>query len=293
LSAISAGPDGALWFTNGGDSIGRITTAGVITNHSDPTISDPDGITTGPDGALWFTNSGNNSIGRITTAGAVSNYTSPSISSPDGITTGPDGALWFTNYGNASIGRITTGDGSASQAISFTSVPPSNAMVGGPGYAVSATGGGSGNPVTLSVDPSAAAVCSLSGSVVAFVGAGTCIIDANQAGSAEYSAAPLAQQRFSVHPEPPAITSVDGATATVGVPFSFTVTTTGNPAPAITERGTLPRHLRFASLHNGTATVSGTPARAGVYDLTIRAVAGRGKTKSVVTQPFTLTVNPA
>ena len=73
-----------LWFTNkGNNSIGRITTAGVVTNYTDPSINEPEGITAGPDGALWFTNNGNNSIGRITTAGVVTNYTDPSISSPE------------------------------------------------------------------------------------------------------------------------------------------------------------------------------------------------------------------
>ena len=61
--------------TIGNDSIGRITTAGVVTNYTGTGISDPYGITAGPDGALWFTNDGNNSIGRITTAGVVTNYT--------------------------------------------------------------------------------------------------------------------------------------------------------------------------------------------------------------------------
>jgi Bacterial Ig domain len=56
-----------LWFTNAGNSIGRITTGGVVTNYTGTGISIPEGITVGPDGATWFTNSGNNSIGRITT----------------------------------------------------------------------------------------------------------------------------------------------------------------------------------------------------------------------------------
>ena len=97
--AIAAGPDGALWFTNLiNNSIGRITTAGVVTNYTGTGISAPEGIAAGPDGALWFTNWGNGSIGRITTAGAVTNYTGtrhqPARSR---IAAGPDGALWFTN----------------------------------------------------------------------------------------------------------------------------------------------------------------------------------------------------
>ena len=88
--------------------IGRITTAGVVTNYTGTGIDAPLGITAGPDGALWFTNVGNSSIGRITTTGIVTNYTGTGISGPDGITAGPDGALWFTNSGNNTIGRITT-----------------------------------------------------------------------------------------------------------------------------------------------------------------------------------------
>ncbi len=73
------------------NSIGRITTAGVVTNYTGPGIAGPTGITAGPDGALWFTNRGNNSIGRITTAGVVTNYTGTGIDTPYGITAGPDG----------------------------------------------------------------------------------------------------------------------------------------------------------------------------------------------------------
>ena len=54
-----------LWFTNGNDSIRRITTAGAVTNYTATGISRPVAIRAGPDGALWFTNW--NSIGRITT----------------------------------------------------------------------------------------------------------------------------------------------------------------------------------------------------------------------------------
>jgi hypothetical protein len=38
------------------------------TNYTGTGIDHPNGITAGPDGALWFTSPGNNSIGRITTA---------------------------------------------------------------------------------------------------------------------------------------------------------------------------------------------------------------------------------
>ena len=65
------------------NSIGRITTGGTVTNYTGPGISEPDGIAAGPDGALWFTNFGNSSIGRITTGGTVTNFTGTGISDPD------------------------------------------------------------------------------------------------------------------------------------------------------------------------------------------------------------------
>ena len=98
---VTTGPDGALWFANyENGTIGRITSAGVVTNYTDPGIAAPTSITTGSDGALWFTNSAGNSIGRITTAGAVTTYTNIGVFDPQSITTGPDGALWFTNEGD-------------------------------------------------------------------------------------------------------------------------------------------------------------------------------------------------
>jgi virginiamycin B lyase len=112
---ITAGPDGALWFTEAGTGkIGRITTAGTLTEFPIPTPnSGPVGITAGPDGALWFTEFGcffppcpASKIGRITTAGAITEFAAGSRL--QGITAGPDGALWFTEAGTGKIGRITT-----------------------------------------------------------------------------------------------------------------------------------------------------------------------------------------
>src|SRR5687768_1470155 len=65
--------------------------------------SAPFAITAGPDGALWFTElgnglgAGNARIGRITTAGAITELPVPTSSAfLFDITRGPDGALWFT-----------------------------------------------------------------------------------------------------------------------------------------------------------------------------------------------------
>ena len=105
--AITAGPDGALWFTEvDRNQIGRITTAGAITEYPVPTAnSAPEGITAGPDGALWFIEF-TGKIGRITTAGVIVEYPAPTtFSFPQWITAGPDGALWFTESDGNKIAR--------------------------------------------------------------------------------------------------------------------------------------------------------------------------------------------
>src|SRR4029078_8648630 len=84
------------------------------------------------------------------------------------------------------------------QTISFTSTAPVNAKVGGPTYTVTATASPSGLPVTFTIDATATSVCSISGSTVSFIGVGTCVIDANQAGDASYNAAPQGQPSFPV-----------------------------------------------------------------------------------------------
>ena len=64
---ITAGSDGALWFTDYNDAIGRVTTAGGLAVHNvEPPGNQPipQYIAAGPDGALWFTESGGK-IGRI------------------------------------------------------------------------------------------------------------------------------------------------------------------------------------------------------------------------------------
>jgi hypothetical protein len=94
--------------------------------------------------------------------------------------------------------------------------------------------------------------------------------------------------------QPPAITSADNATFTVGVLGSFTVTTTsGVPAATtVTEIGTLPSGVSFTDNGDGTATIAGTPGAtsAGVYPLTLGASNGVAPDAS---QDFTLTVGGA
>jgi YVTN family beta-propeller protein len=89
----------------------------------------------------------------------------------------------------------------------------------------------------------------------------------------------------------PAFTSRSAAAAAFEAAFTFTVTTTGHPVPRITETGELPPGVRFTNHGDGTATISGTPAKAaaGVFHLTLTA----RNTNGTATQAFTLTVTRA
>src|SRR5579883_403985 len=121
--AITAGPDGNLWFTEKvGNRIGRITPQGQISEFPLPTSNSfPAEIVSGPDGNLWFTESSSNQIGRITPQGQISEFplmTTPSLA--DGLAKGPDGALWFTDSATGNIGRVTPG-GTATEFPLLTS----------------------------------------------------------------------------------------------------------------------------------------------------------------------------
>ncbi len=93
-------------------------------------------------------------------------------------------------------------------------------------------------------------------------------------------------------PIPPTIGSATSATFAVGTPGAFTVTATGRPVPTLSESGALPSGFTFTDNGDGTASLSGTPARGagGSYPLTLTAHNGG---QPDATQSFTLTVtNP-
>ncbi len=234
--SITTGPDGALWFTNSNNSIGRITTDGVVTNYTDPSIDAPQGITTGPDGALWFTNGYGNSIGRITTAGVITNYTDPSIDFPQDITTGPDGALWFTNVFNNSIGRITT----AGVVTNYTdpSIDTPQDLTTGPDGALWFTNQGNNSIGRLALSPTA-----------------------------------------------PTISGGPPSPVNTNNPDDFSFSLTGVPPPTTTvTSGALPLGLTLST----DGTITGAPTVAGTYTATVTAANG---VEPDATDTFTIVVS--
>lgn len=98
-------------------------------------------------------------------------------------------------------------------------------------FTVSATGGGSGNPVTFSIDPSSASVCSsggTNGSTITILATGTCTVLADQAGNASYSAAPQVSLAVQIGVASQAITNfvATPSNPAYGDP-NFTVSATG------------------------------------------------------------------
>jgi hypothetical protein len=89
----------------------------------------------------------------------------------------------------------------AAQEIDWESTAPSDVAVGA-SYTPAASAS-SGLPVTYAIDPSSTTnACTLSGSTVSFTGIGTCVIDAEQAGDFQYSAAARVSQTIDVVPAP-------------------------------------------------------------------------------------------
>jgi len=91
----------------------------------------------------------------------------------------------------------------APQAINFTQPTSPVTFTSGLTITLTATGGASGNAVTFSIDAGSTATGTVSGNVVTVTGPGNLVIDANQAGNADYLPAPQVQQTVLVNPPPP------------------------------------------------------------------------------------------
>jgi hypothetical protein len=109
--------------------------------------------------------------------------------------------------------------------------------------------------------------------------------------SASTGTPPVVTQSFTLTVrQGPAITSANSTSFNIGsVGSSFTITTTGSPAPTISITGALPTGINFTDNNNGTGTLAGTAAAGtgGTYPLVITASNGVG---APATQNFTLTI---
>ncbi len=141
-----------------------------------------------------------------------------------------------SNYAAAPEARQSFAVSERSQAVEFTSSSPAAVTVGGPTYAVAAS---ASSGLDVSFSSGTRAVCSVSGSTVSFIGAGTCTIDANQAGSAEYEAAPEVQQSFVVskRSQPSAFLSIVPVSASTGEPGATTLSSVAATPTTFLQQG--------------------------------------------------------
>ncbi|MGA2473538.1 MAG: putative Ig domain-containing protein, partial [Acidimicrobiales bacterium] len=175
----------------------------------------------------------------------------------------------------------------ALQAISFT---PPTLGVAGQSATLSATGGGSGNPVVFSVDPSSGAgVCTVSGTdgtTLDYQEPGTCIIDANQAGNASYAAAPTVTATIAVEQIPTFTVDSPPTTGTVGQGYAYAFTASGVPTPTYSLAPGAPSWL---SVDATTGALSGTPPT-GTTSFTYSVIATNG-VGNATAGPFTVSVS--
>ena len=164
--------------------------------------------------------------------------------------------------GNASYGAAVTVTGStvigpAPQTISFSA--PTSGVVG-TSTTLSATGGASGEPVVFSIDStSAAGACNVSGAngtTLNFTATGTCVIDANQAGTGGYSAAATVTGSTNVAIASQTITFGSLPTAYVGNP-TITVSATASSGLAVSFTTTTPTVCSAGGTNGTTITLFG------------------------------------
>ena len=167
------------------------------------------------------------------------------------------------NYSAAPQVALNVTIGLASQAITnFTANPAALVYAPNGTFALSATGGASANPVVFaSTTP---AVCTVAGSTVTMVAAGSCSLTANQAGDASYSAAPQVALVVSIGLATPTLSWIPDQVKLVGEP-AFDL-----PDPGSNSTGA----ITFSSSNPAVATVSGRTV----------TIVGDGVTTLVATQ---------
>jgi hypothetical protein len=185
-----------------------------------------------------------------------------------------------STYSAAPQVQRTVAVAQAGQVINFTQPTTPVTYSSGLQISLSATGGASGNPVVFTIDGTSTATGSISGSTLTVTSAGNLVIDANQAGNADYSAAAQVQKSialnapapdFNVAATPPSQSVQPGASATypitvadVGSSFTGVVTlsVSGLPTGAT---GTFSPATVTPDTGNATSTLTvTTPAIASV-----------------------------
>jgi CSLREA domain-containing protein len=177
----------------------------------------------------------------------------------------------LTNYTvTNTAGTLTIGDATQSITLSAgTLAYAAGVPFGTAPLALSANGGASGNPVVFTLISGPA---TMGGSTLTITGAGTVKIVANQAGSANFTAAPQVAESIVVQQAPPVV-SLTASTPTTFLQNTVTLTATvtstaGVPTGKVSFLdGATP--LGTVALTNGTASLPIATLAAGTHSITV------------------------
>lgn len=120
--AITAGPDGNMWFvTQSGGVLGSVSTSGTYSYCASVNVHDAGYLTTGPDGNIWVTERDANTIARVSPSCSITEFPTVGLDHPGEIVSGADGRLWFLASGYLATitvdGAIETHDVIASSRV--------------------------------------------------------------------------------------------------------------------------------------------------------------------------------
>ena len=263
LDALSTGctlTGGVVTFASPGTCLVDFDQAGNADYTAAPQVQQSIPIGTGAQ-TITFTPPVTGSVGGGTnlsaTGGASGNPVTFAIdpTSTAGACSLTGAALSYKGVGNCVVDANQAGDasylaapqvqqtiivGKGSQTIT-PSASPTNVTIASPTYTPTATGGGSGNPVAITLDLSSTG-CTIHSGVVTFAGLGTCIIDFNQPGDANFTAATPVQQTIVIGPATQTIVFTPSASGTVGQTANLSATGGGSGNP-----------VTFAIDHSSTA----------------------------------------
>ncbi|MGO1003140.1 autotransporter domain-containing protein [Lysobacter sp. CA196] len=188
------------------------------------------------------------------------------------------------NYSAAPQVTLDVTIGAAAQAITaFSANPAAPVYTPGGSFTVSASGGASGNPVVFaSTSP---AICTVSGNTVSTLGSGTCSLTADQAGNANYTAAPQVALQVIISGGTPTLAWIGEIAKTVGE-AAFDL-----PDPSSNSNGA----FSFSSANTAVATVSGrrvTIVGSGVATLVATQAASGSYLQASISTTLTVAARP-
>lgn len=140
--------------------------------------------------------------------------------------------------------------------------------------------------LTVAFTSATTGVCTVSGTSITFIGPGTCIINANQAGDATRAAAPQVQRSFAIAYLTQSITFDALAGATLGVTSAPAIKGSASSGLAVSYSSATPGVCTVAGtiismMNPGTCTISASQAGNGTYSAA-----------ATVSQSFSITAKP-